>query len=267
MSVMAALHPPPDRRSHRRRRLFVGWQDPKRRSIEPVAVLTQVAVEPDRVLYYFGYLRRALKFPEFQTFTAFPDIYELYVAERLFPFFENRTLSRKRADFPEMMRVLDLRADAEPFEVLGRSGGKRETDRLEVFPEPEPEGPGRGRCLFFARGLRYQIRSDEVVAGLERGASLRLLQDLQNPVNPRALLLADSNNQPFGFLPDYLVGHVHDMLRLCGQEGVAVTVEHVNAPATPRHMRVLCRLTSCWPEGYQPFSDDGYEQIAPLPPT
>jgi len=39
--------------------------------------------------------------------------------------------------------------------MLARSGGRRETDTLTVFPIPEPDSEGRYRLHFFLHGLRY----------------------------------------------------------------------------------------------------------------
>jgi hypothetical protein len=39
--------------------------------------------------------------------------------------------------------------------VLARSGGRRETDTLTVFPIPEPDSEGRYCLHFFLHRLRY----------------------------------------------------------------------------------------------------------------
>jgi hypothetical protein len=247
------------------RRLYVGWQHPERRAIEPVASLVQVGLEGTEPTYYFSYLKRAEGLADFVPFTAFPDLQQQYVAHHLFPFFANRTMSRKRSDYPRMMELLDLSVTAEPFEVLARSGGKRATDRLEVFPEPECDNStGRGRCLFFARGLRYVTGSESVAQRLTPGDSLRLLQDVQNPSNRRAFIITTDEYQPIGWVPDYLVGHVQDMLSACEPDAVRLTVEHVNAEDSPRHMRVLCHLSTCWPTGYRPFAEPEFQPITPF---
>jgi hypothetical protein len=43
-----------------------------------------------------------------------------------------------------------------------------------------------------------------------------------------------------------------------------VVVEHVNDATVPAHMRLLCRLTAPWPDGYVPFSDASFQTLAPL---
>lgn len=243
------------------RRLFVGWQDKKARSFIPVASLVQVKHGGDG-FYRFAYLRRARTAPHFEPFASFPDFGMTYDSVALFPFFSNRVMSRKRTDFPAMMHFLDLNEEAEPFEILARSGGRRETDHLEVFPEPERDPTtARGQCLFFARGLRYFPGSEEAITALHPGTKLRLLLDIQNPVNPSAALLMDDGNRTLGYVPDYLVAHLGRVLHDCGAKDVEVTVEHVNAVDSPRNLRLMCRLTSCWPKGYVPFTDDDFQPI------
>lgn len=247
------------------RRLFVAWQNPETRSIEPVAMLTQAKQQHSEPNYAFSYLRRARGLSGFEPFGAFPEIGKVYYSDELFPFFANRLLARKRPDYQDLMDLLDLSVEAEPFEVLARSGARRETDRIEVFPEPTVTEDGQGTCLFFVRGLRYVTGSEQLAETLKSGDALRILCDVQNPVNRAAILLAritDSDFRPLGYMPDYLADHAQTMISECGPMNVRIRVEHVNPASAPRHMRVLCRITSCWPPGYQPFPDDGYEPIA-----
>lgn len=250
-------------------RLFVAWQDPETRAIEPVAVLTQFKSPSRPAQYKFSYLRRVTSLAGFEPFSAFPELGTDYISEQLFPFFANRVLARKRSDYEATMKLLDLQVEAEPFEVLARSGGRRETDRLEVFPEPVPDGNGLATCMFFVRGLRYFSGSAEAAEELKTHEELRMLDDLQNPVNSGAIILAkreDSDLRLLGYIPDYLASHAQTVVERCGPANVRVTVEHVNPRDTPRHMRVLCRITSCWPPGYAPFADEAFRPMSE-PPT
>lgn len=247
----------PDRVPMTRRRLFVAWQSPTDRSILPVAVLTLVVSDSGESHYYFSYLKRALHLEGFAPFSAFPDVHHLYSSNQLFPFFQNRVWSRKRADYGELLSTLDLASEAEPFEVLQRSGGRRETDGLEVFPEPYYDADSKEvASLFFARGLRHIEGADETASSLRVGDSLTILQECQNPVNPRALLVAKKAGiRPVGYVPDFLVRLVHDLLRQVGPERLEVVVHHTNGPNTPRHMRVLCRLRATDVLAYPGFND------------
>ena len=51
--------------------------------------------------------------------------------------FRNRQMPRRRPDYGEYLRRLDLDIDTDPFEVMARSEGIRMTDRVEVFAYPE----------------------------------------------------------------------------------------------------------------------------------
>jgi hypothetical protein len=249
----------------RPRRLFVAWQDPERRSIEPVASLATVVDRDGRHQYRFAYLRRARELDGFEPFTAFPDLSVDYYSDELFPFFANRLMARSRTDYEAMLSLLDLSVEAEPFEVLARSGGRRATDQIEVFPEPTRDENGRATCIFFVRGLRYFEGSEDVAEELKVNEEMRILTDHHNPVNRWAVLVAQPRNgdlKLLGYVPDYLASHTQRMLSECGPALVQVTVEHVNVRETPRHMRVLCRMTSCWPPGYEPFDDPGYRAIS-----
>lgn len=246
----------------RSRRLFVAWQDPETRLIEPVAVLVQ-DVTGELMRYRFGYIRRIHDLRRFQPFTSFPDVERIYDSPTLFPFFENRVLPRRRSDYREMMDLLHLGTEAEPFEVLARSGARRATDHLEVFPEPERDPrTGEGTCLFFARGLRYVPGSEDAIDELSIGVRVAPLLDIQNEVNPKSVLLRDDHQRLLGFVPDYLVRYLHDVIELCPRNEIRISVEHVNGLTSPRHMRLLCRLTSCWPDEYRPFTDRQFEPIA-----
>lgn len=243
------------------RRLFVGWQDPDHRSFVPVAALVRIHAEPIG-FYRFAYLRAAQAERSFEPFASFPEFTEVYESDTLFPFFANRVMSRKRADFPQMMELLDLSVEAEPFEILARSGGRRATDRLEVFPEPEVDAVGtRGHCLFFVRGIRYVPGAEGAISRLDLQSQLRPLLDVQNPKNPAAVMLIDQESQLVGYLPDYLTQHFHTVLTRCGAQDLEIKVEHVNPHDSPRNLRLMCRLTSCWPPDYRPSDADQFQPV------
>ena len=103
----------------------------------------------------------------------------------------------------------------------------------------------------------------ELVARLSEGQSLAIVDDPDNPVNGRALLLAGDDQEQIGWVPDYLVEHFHDLRDLNGANP-AVRVEHINGPDVAPHMRVLCRVTAPWPDGYQPFSSIEVQPIVTL---
>jgi len=226
--------------------------------ISPVGVLTlQEAAAPDR--FAFAYLKNAERLPNFKPLAGFDDLHTTYLSSRLFPLFENRMMPRSRPDYEPFIERLHLAPDADPFIVLGRSGGRKETDRIEVFPEPEIDAmTGRGVCHFFARGIRHIEGAADAVARLSRGDELTLEQDAANPVNSLALRLARGSDA-VGFVPDYLVSYLHDMLE--ESHDLHVTVEDLNGSDVPSHMRLLCRAEATWPPLYEPFNTAEFQTV------
>lgn len=61
------------------------------------------------------------------------------------------------------------------------------------------------------------------------------------------------------YVPDYLVGYLHDVLE--GSHDLRVMVEHVNGEDVPAHMRLLCRAEATWPSHYQPFEGPEFQVL------
>jgi hypothetical protein len=246
----------------RERRVFVSWRDPGHGSIHPIGRLVK-RVGPVSDRYTFAYLRAAERLEGFQPPPGLPDLHERYDSDRLFPVFANRMMPRSRPDFDLLARRVDLSGDADPFEVLARGGGRRATDRIEVFAGPERTATGESTVVFFVRGIRHLAGAVEAVASLAPGDRLVLANDPTNAYNPRAMLLRASDGRHVGWVPDYLVDHVHELRQLNGEDP-RVIVEHVNGTDVAAHLRLLCRLVSPWPGGYVPFSGAAFQALADL---
>lgn len=244
------------------RALFVSWRDPKLGSIHPIGRLVR-RVGPDGEMYSFAYLKLAERLEGFEPLPGLPDLHRRYDKDRLFPVFANRIMPRSRPDYDLLAAHVDLRGDADPFEVLARTGGRRATDRIEVFAGPEHTGEGDSCVLFFARGIRHVAGAAEALSTLQPGDGLALVDDPQNPHNPRAVLLRISDGRQVGWVPDYLVDHVHELRQLNGFDPV-VAVEHVNDATAAPHMRLLCRLSAPWPDRYVPFSGPDFQTLVDL---
>lgn len=244
------------------RSLFVSWRDPGSGSIHPIGRLVR-RVSPGGERYSFAYLKLAETLDGFVPLPGLPDLSRRYDSEWLFPTFANRMMPRSRPDYDLLASRVDLGGDADPFEVLARTGGRRATDRIEVFAAPEQTEPGVGTVLFFARGLRHVEGALEAVAELAEGDALELTDDLSNRHNQLAVVLRVPDGLQLGWVPDYLVDHVHDLRELNGSDPVVV-VEHVNDATAAPHMRLLCRLSAPWPIGYQPFSGPAFQPLADL---
>lgn len=96
--------------------------------------------------YSFAYLKLAERLAHFEPLPGLPDVHRRYDSDQLFPVFANRVMPRRRPDYDLFTARLDLTGDADPFEVLARSGGRRATDRIEVFAAPQRTAEGRARC-------------------------------------------------------------------------------------------------------------------------
>lgn len=88
-------------------------------------------------------------------------------------------------------------------------------------------------------------------APIPRGDNLRAgpLDDPTNPINPVAVKVSTSTGEAIGYVPDLLLEHL-EVVRATGP--VDVSIEHVNGPDAPPHLRVLVRLVGRAPAGYRP---------------
>ncbi len=247
------------------RTLFLAWQDPKGRAWYPVGRLRL-----DGGTYQFVYTEgacQANRAGNFQPFAPFKRFDLVYESNELFPLFANRVPPSSRPDYGAFVRYLNLPQDPDdPVAILARSGGRRATDSFEVFPCPERDVDGVYHIHFFAHGLRYLPSSSmERIAQLEPGEQLLLVPDPQNPHDPNALRLKtndtlETDRHLVGYCPRYLTLDAFRVIGCC-LEPPKVTVERVNPPPAPLQLRLLCNLTSCWPEEFHPFAGESYQPI------
>ncbi|MEX1361902.1 MAG: hypothetical protein AB1Z98_02185 [Nannocystaceae bacterium] len=233
------------------RRLIINWRDPHSRRILPVAELV-ASGEPASPGYEFGYVegvRRALELG-FQPFLAFPRLDRRYSGTELFPFFRNRILSSTRPDYTDYVEALGLEVQtATEVELLGRSEGRRRTDRVETVLAGERD-PATGRYVvrFPVRGVRHVPGAEAVIAGLRPEQTLASAIEATNPYNRGARRLY-RGDEPIGYVADYLLDDL-DALEAAASRPT-FTVERINPPPHPVHHRVLVRLEADWPEGFE----------------
>ncbi len=243
--------------------LFVAWQHPDTQRFHPVARLAQVQGAECADCFEFTYIDGARLADGFQPFVSFPDLHQVYRSRSLFPMFTNRLLSSSRSDFPEYIAQLGLpNTTTSQFTILSRSGGRRATDTLELFPLPEFE-PGIGyRTWFWVHGLRHLpplVQSH--VDTLTLGERLLPKCEPDNPVNPSAIkLLSSVRGYWIGYMPSYLLDEAQTLQQTC--EICHISVERVNPLSSPIQQRVLCRLESCWPQGFLPYSSPRYQPLS-----
>jgi hypothetical protein len=239
------------------RRIFLVWQNPQTRHFAPVGALTHA----DDGSFIFRYIERARHVEGFRPLVAFPSLDRIYRSESLPAFFENRFMSSRRPEYRGWVQALDLDADlATPFEVLARTGGGRATDTFNLVAEPEIGPTGDAILVFLAHGVRYVDGAEERITHLHAGDQLFLRPEVTNPVNARALFIDAEREAPVGYVPDWMLDCVHDLRE--GDPGLRVTVEQVNGPDSPHHLRLLCRLEAHLPPGYRPFNAPDFEYIA-----
>lgn len=245
--------------------LFLAWQDTSGLRWFTIGRLTLNATT-----YEFVYTNGALEAKReagFQPLPSFPNLYEVYRSEELFPVFSNRLISPTRPDYGAFVDWLSLRDfERQPMAILARSGGKRMTDLLEVFPFPDDDGTGVYQVYFFVHGLSHAApASIERALQLETGEELLLMHDLQNPRDPEALSLRTAETEPgdmylMGYCPRYFLPDIRKLMKV-NRDLPSVNVEKVNKPPAPLQFRLLCRMTMKWPRDFQPFSDYTYQPL------
>lgn len=245
--------------------LFVAWQHPVSRRFSPVGRLAQIAGNNCQDCFEFVYVHAAEEAQEegFLPFLSFPELDKVYRSRELFPMFANRLLPKSRPDFPEYIEQLGLPpATVSPITILSRSTGRRATDTLELFPLPEFEANYGYRTWFWAHSLRYvPDASQERIATLAPDERLFPMCDVQNAVVPSAIALRTTDLQIVGYMPSYLLEDAHTLQQTC--EFCEVYVDRVNPPPIPLQQRLLCRLESCWPDGFVPYSTERYQPLVP----
>jgi hypothetical protein len=237
--------------------LYLTWQDAFSRRIVPVGRLLKL--EDGYEFAYIGASRRAEELG-FEPLLSFPNLGTIYRSEKLPPLFSNRLMSASRKDLPNHLQRLALRVDEnEPFTVLARSSGRRETDKLEVFSPPRLDG-GKAEGLFLVRGVRHTPGADAALVDLRQGDKLYVAADVQNEVNPHALLLRDEQRRLLGFVPDYLAQEFG--MHGYSPRALEVRVLKVNPHPAPVHHRILCTFEYASDPANPLFSDTDYEPLS-----
>ncbi len=215
-------------------------------------------------MFRFCYTRGARE-PGFRPFPQMERLDQVYESEALFPMFADRLLSESRPEYEAYLHWSGFDPDEppDPIVVLGVTEGIRQTDAIEVFPCPQQDAEGCYLNKFFLHGVRWlPPASMERIAQLKTGEALRLMADLQNPVDPQAVAVRTETERTLvGYVPRYLARDVWELFQECGVVFIELFVERVNHDA-PFQNRVLCRMRACWPDGFEPCSS---EDFLPIP--
>lgn len=232
--------------------LYIAWQDPETRLWHTVG---QLSKQNDS--YCFSYTRGALASPRFKYLGRMRDLHQRYVSHELFPLFSNRVLSRSRPEYPDYVRWLAVEPDQQhdPMQLLARSGGRRATDELCVYPKPEANANGEIELFFFSNGLRYLDQADLArINCLKAGDRLSLRVEDDNVKDRFALRLETDELVKVGYCPRFLN---RDLRRVLDQTNVQLTIERLNIDA-PIQFRLLCRAAFALPVGFELFSGNEY---------
>ena len=121
--------------------------------------------------------------------------------------FANRILNSSRPEYPNYVRwlAMDPVKENDPMQLLGRSGGKRATDELCVYPHPDMNTQGEMELYFLSHGLRYlDSNSLARINRLQVGDRLGLRRESGNHHDNFALILETDDPFKVGYCPRYL---------------------------------------------------------------
>ncbi len=220
-----------------RRALILVWQNPETRRFSKVGQID--ALPHARIAFH--YLPGAANVDGFVHLDEFPSFDGVYVSDEIPAFFANRILSADRRGYDKYLGWLGLSeysANDIPFEVLARTGAGRATDTFHVVDMPVDDDD-RFSSRFFISGIRYSPDADAAISTIRDGADLVLELDESNEANPKAVLIDTVEGTKLGYVPDWLCGDVHALVK--SGWTLRAVAERVNADA-PAHVRVLCRV-------------------------
>lgn len=220
--------------------LYVAWRNPHKRSWYVVGQLSEEAG-----VYTFQYTQGAKTAHQFDPFIGMDDLTRRYRSRQLFPVFQNRVLSEKRAEYPQFIRWLGLDEEQakHPLNMLARSGGRRVTDHLQMFAMPQFDAQGRFELYFFLHGLAY--RGEEVLKrarGMQMGDRLTLRAEEENLHDKQALAIyAEQPEQCLGYCPRFLTDLMGAALQ-SPLEPLRVEVAQISEDA-PLNYFLMCKAS------------------------
>ncbi|MFA0923908.1 HIRAN domain-containing protein [Xanthomonas fragariae] len=235
--------------------LYLAIQQHESRRWSPVAKVTKTGG-----IYRLVYTKGAWEVPGFSGFARMEDLCQEYRSADIFPILKNRTLPRSRPEYQDYISWLGLSAEEhDELDELARSGGLRATDQIELIPAPEKKANGSFETFFFVRGISYIPGSDDV--DLKVGDRLFVMKDFQNEKDPAALLLrTDDPVSLVGYAPRYYSYDISRLANVCQASDLLVKVERFNMKA-PAAYRVLCKVAGPWPEGFEFFGSDVFDEV------
>lgn len=216
----------------------------------PVAKLTTM----DDGSYKLNYTNGA-KHKRFVAFPRMADLDKEYISNVLFPFFKNRIMPERRPEYSSMLEWTDLdNDDFDPLTLLAISGGVRKTDNFRIISIPENKN-GSYDFKFFVSGVRYLTDIEKnTIYNLSPGQELTYTHDDHNKNDGDAIILLNKNDFiKIGYYPRYLNKDFRKLESFNGNTSkINISVVRVNNSA-PEQYRLLCKMTTCWPDDFEPF--------------
>lgn len=249
------------------KRVFIAWRggSAERGAWSPVARLDYAESE-----YRFVYTQGAKLLPGFHAFPGMGDLQAVYRSSELFPFLVNRLLSRSRPEYQAWLTWggFDPNTTPDPLAILGVTEGIRQTDSLEVFPQPLKTADGDYVARFFLHGLRHvSEQALQQLAALKAGDKLSIELENENTQDPHAVavLYHGTERIRLGYVPRYLAREVRTLEKRNGMAAIDLRVARVNVKA-PLQMRLLCTLCTPWPVGFAPCEGEAFQPLVqPVP--
>lgn len=242
--------------------VFIAWRggSAERGEWSPVARLDHSQGE-----YRFVYTQGARTLTGFHPFPGMAELGVVYRSRALFPMLTNRLLSRSRPEYQAWLTWsgFDPRSPPDPLAILGVTEGIRQTDALEVFPQPIADAEGHYASHFFVHGLRHACdRALARLAELRANAVLGVELEDDNAHDSHAVAVLDDGTERLhlGYVPRYLARDVRALVAHNGIETIDMRVARVNHGA-PLQMRLLCTLRTPWPRGFAPCAGAEFQPL------
>ena len=240
--------------------LFLAWQDKRQRRWFPVGRLDTEAQPRSYRFRYIGGAKRACETAGFPLFYEFPKLTGDYRSPELFPLFTNRVIAPGRPDRAGYLENLGLGEQADPFEILSVSGGRRATDVYEVFPKIDKRENGEFTCRFFLHGWRHVPHSArERIDRLRVGETLFVTLELTNPATGFAVQIQTEDYHVIGWSPRYLVTDLVEAIN--DSPEYSARVVRVNRQPAPSKQRVLVEMDGRW-KSHTPMKHDDFKPLA-----
>lgn len=150
-------------------------------------------------------------------------------------------MSKKRQSYPVYLNAIGIDALGldTPMELLARTGGPRATDTFHLVEDLVADDNGRVVSRILASGVRHVDGATDALSRIRPGDELKLRAHADNPVNPRAQLVCAATGEALGYVPDWLLVDLEQLLDRA--ESFRVFAERVSPNEHP-HLRLLCRI-------------------------